>query len=349
MEKQEKKKVLVLKICCIGDLVQATPSLRALKKEGYEVHYLCVPWARETASLIPFIDRLYVFNPKNAAEVIFTLIKLRMNKYNVIFNFHRDKKSYIFCRMLGAEKTAGFIWKGSEKNMDITVPFDPGLHETDRYLSVLKKAGIDSAGEFTEMSAPVKCAEKIHVDDKKTNIGLFPGGGKNPGTVMNAKRWPPGNFSKLAKMLKDKGYTVYLFGGDMDVPVMDDVREKAGGAESIVTGIRDFAYYVSKMDVFVASDTGPLHIAAALGIRTIGLYGPSSPGIFGARGKNSVNISENISCSPCYEPDSVHKREFLKCKENMCMKNISVSKVEKTIMELLGSKGRFCRENSNRS
>ncbi len=327
MKKQEKKKVLVLKICCIGDLVQVTPSLRALKKEGYEVHYLCVPWARETARLIPFIDRLYVFNPKNLAGVIFTLIKLRANKYSLVFNFHRDKKSYVFSGMLGADKTAGFKWEGNEKNTDITAPFNPRLHEADRYLSLLKEAGIASAGKFTEIKPPEKYKEKISVKGKKKKIGLFPGGGKNPGTVMNTKRWPAGSFAELARMLIDKGYAVYLFGGDMDAPAIDDVRKNAVGAESIITGIRDFAYYVSKMEVFVASDTGPLHIAAALGIRAIGLYGPSSPAVFGARGKNSVNISENIPCSPCYEPETVHMKRFLKCGNNICMRKISAEKV----------------------
>ncbi|HDT15044.1 MAG TPA: glycosyltransferase family 9 protein, partial [Firmicutes bacterium] len=87
---------------------------------------------------------------------------------------------------------------------------------------------------------------------------------------------------------------------------------------------------------FVGPDTGPLHIAAAAGVNTIGLFGPSSPDVFGARGVNSVNITADENCSPCYEPESVHKKFFLKCTDNICMKKITVPMAAAEIKKMLG-------------
>ncbi|HNZ30073.1 MAG TPA: glycosyltransferase family 9 protein, partial [Candidatus Goldiibacteriota bacterium] len=166
--------------------------------------------------------------------------------------------------------------------------------------------------------------------------GLFPGGGKNPGTVMVTKRWPVSGFAALIDMLKEKNITPYILGGEIDTDVAEEIIKLSPDVRFLKTAdLKQLAYVISKMDVFVAGDTGPLHMAAALGVKTIGLFGPSSADLVGVRGKNSVNIWQKEKCSPCYIPETVHKKEFLKCTDNICMKNISAETVSAEITKLL--------------
>lgn len=332
-----KNKILVIKLCCIGDIVQLTPALRALKEGGAEVHLLCVEWVRQIADMVQFIDKKHIVNFSSPLGAGLTLLKLIAERYDTVINFHRDRKSFLFASLLGAKIRAGFIWQGSEKSLTNAFPYDPKLHETERYLSIVKGLGFAAGTGFTQIQRPALDKPAFDMPSDRVKAGVFPGGGNNPGTVMPAKRWPLENFNKLVKLLEAKGMAVYVFGAAFD---RKEIEAASAGtnAVKIESGLKEFAYYAGGMDLFVACDTGPLHIAAALGVKTIGLYGPSSPAIFGARGKNSVNIWEKTGCGPCYQPETVFERKFLECTSNKCMQNISVDRVLAEADKILGGK-----------
>ncbi|MFW6210975.1 MAG: glycosyltransferase family 9 protein [bacterium] len=332
------KKVLVIKLYSFGDIVQTTPALRALKNSGAEVHFLCADRVRDIALLLDGADRVHTFDPGKIAEFLRITAVLRREKFDIAVNFHRDRKSYIFTQMLGARRNSGFRWKQLGKSLDFSAEFNPALHETERYLSVTDAAGAQRQRWHTRIKIPEAPEVKIDIPDTAVNIGLFPGGGVNPGTVMFTKRWPVENFIELGKIISARGAGVFVFGGEMDRVNVEKTAGAVPGAVEVITGMADFVHYVSKMSCFAGPDTGPLHIAAAAGVNTIGLFGPSSPDVFGARGGNSVNITADESCPPCYEPESVHKKEFLKCTDNICMKKIKVSKVLEEIKKMLGER-----------
>ncbi len=320
------KKVLVVKLCCIGDIIQLTPALRALKAAGNEVHLVCVKWVKEIAQMVPFIDKIHVVGMNSPFGIASAVLKLRAEKYDLVINYHRDIKSYVFVSFLGGKHKAGFDWGMGKWFLDSSFEFDPKLHETQRYLSVTRGLNIADSGPNTELKAPERTGLSHKLVENKIRIGIFPAGGNNPGTVMAAKRWPAGSFNALIKKFEKEGIFVYVFGAGYDAPVINEAI-KGTSAEVIISGLVEMAFYVSRLDLFIACDTGPLHMAAALGVKTIGLYGPSSPEVFGAKGTNSVNIWEKIPCAPCYEPATVLKRGFLKCGDNICMKKITVEQV----------------------
>jgi len=330
------KKVLVVKLCCMGDIIQVTPSLRALYNEGKEVHFLCNPWVKDVVDAIPYLRKKYIIDFRDIGGVFKVLSGLRGEKYDLIINFHRDLVSNLFILFAGARYRAGFNWKGQGVFLTSKFEFDPKIHEAERYLSIIDKLGFKIADDYTYIERPDIADKKYKGESKRIKIGLFPGGGKNPGTVMPTKRWPVENFIKLADMLKKNGNDVYIFGGETDVDVTEQLRKAKPDMNFIITPlIKEFMYYASLMDVFVGGDTGPMHIVSAMGIRTIALFGPSSPALVGARGKNVYNIFKGIDCSPCYEPTTVHNRKFLKCKNNICMKEITPEEVNAVIVEML--------------
>lgn len=154
---------------------------------------------------------------------------------------------------------------------------------------------------------------------------------------MWTKRWSVERYIELARLLDKKGISVYFFGGEMDRETISKCQVNEPSFKTIITkSLKELAFYISQMDVFVAGDTGPLHMAAALRIKTIGLFGPTSPELVAPLNKNSSFIWGKENCSPCYVPETVHRKEFLKCQDNKCMKNITVEKVFLEIISKLG-------------
>ncbi len=330
------KKVLVIKLCCLGDVIQVMPSLKALKDNGYEVHYLCIDFVKPLLELIPYLDKIFTLNTGSIISIFKTLSELNKEKYEIIINFHRDLKSFIFMFFIKSKIKAGFKWGMSSLLLSESFEFNPKIHESKRYLSIIQGLGFMVNDKAGQLIIPDKPAEKCGISgDKKA--GIFPGGGVNPGTIMWTKRWPTENFIKLSQILIKDGFSVYVFGGLMDRKLIDIIKKEVSEVKEIMTaGIKDFVYYVSKMDIFIAPDTGPLHIAAAAGVKTIGLFGPSCPELVAPQGQNSVYIKGQADCSPCYIPETVHKREFLKCKDNICMKSVTVEMVYEKIKKLTG-------------
>lgn len=330
------KKVLVIKLCCFGDVIQVTPALKNLKNSGCEIHYLCMEYVKPLLELVPFVDRIFVINLNSIIKIFNTLSELNKENYDLVINLHRDLKSFLFIFFINAKMKVGFKWGISFLFLNRSFEFNSNIHESERYLSIIRGVGFEVADKSTKIRIPDWINEKIEISGNK-KIGIFPGGGVNPGTVMYTKRWPIKNFIELSEMLIKDGFSVYVFGGLIDRPLIDEIKKAVPVAKEIMTvGIQDFVYYVSKMDIFIAGDTGPLHIAAATEIKTIGLFGPSSPDLVAPLNINSTYIKANIACSPCYLPETVHKREFLKCKDNICMKKITPEMVYKTIKSKIG-------------
>jgi len=330
------KKVLVVKLCCIGDIIQATPALRALKAAGCEVHFLCTEWVKDLVDMIPFADKKWVINPKSITGLFKIIFNLRREKYDLIVNFHRDSKSCLFAAVLGAKRKAGFNWKGQGVFLNDKFIFDEKQHESLRYLSIVEGLGFERKGVNTEIKAPER--KNLSQNRGKLKAGIFPGGGVNPGTKMFTKRWPAVNFAELSRKLEKKGFEIYFFGSESDRDALKEASRFTPGAQMVKTAtLKELASCIADMDVFVAGDTGPLHMSAALGVKTIGLFGPTSADLVGPLGENTVNIWGKTQCSPCYEPGTVHYGEFKKCRDNFCMKEITVGKVEQIILDLFDS------------
>ncbi|MCX8093178.1 MAG: glycosyltransferase family 9 protein [Candidatus Goldbacteria bacterium] len=317
------KKALVIKLCCLGDIIQVIPTLKALKDNGYEIHYLCIEYVRPLLELIPSVDKIFTINTRSMISILKTIKELNKEKYDLIINLHRDLKSFIFISFIKSKLKVGFKWGISRFFLTKAFEFDCKIHESKRYLSIIEGIGLIVKTPTEKLKIPDTPQEKFEITGNK-KIGLFPGGGVNPGTIMYTKRWPIENFIELSEMLIKDGFSVYIFGGLIDKPLIEKLKKAVSEVKDIMTaGIKDFVYYVSKMDVFIAPDTGPLHIAAAVGVKTIGLFGPSDPYLVAPLAPDSIYIKGTADCSPCYVPETVHRKEFLKCKDNICMKSIT--------------------------
>lgn len=95
-----------------------------------------------------------------------------------------------------------------------------------------------------------------------------------------------------------------------------------------VFNLKDFLHFMKKFDLFISNDTGPVHIAAACGVTSIGLYGPTSPLLYGPYGKNHIILYKKTACSPCVDN---YNAKSTNCKDPLCMKKINPREVSEAI------------------
>jgi len=106
-------------------------------------------------------------------------------------------------------------------------------------------------------------------------------------------------------------------------------------SKAVVTGfdLGKTVYLIEKCNMFIGNDGGPMHIGAAQGVKTIGLFGPETPVIFGPFNKGNISLFKGIECSPCIK---IYEGKYMKCKyeENKCLKLISVEEVLRAVERL---------------
>lgn len=357
MKNNEPKNILVIKLCCIGDLVFLLPTLQAIKSSYPKVKltYLCSSWIKELVEQVSYVDEIIVYDApfqkkqflKNISSTIKIFSEIRSKKYDTSFIFHRDPLFSLFCWLAGIKQRYGFKNKLSFLLND-DAKFDSNKYEAKRYLDVISKFGIKTEnkhGEFEPSELNIKLVnEKLleySVKENDTLIGIIPGGGENPGTSMSIKRWYPEKYSDLCKkILENSDNKIILVGNDSDKSLCEAIKRDVGIAQIRIIDLAgkfslgELPALFKRCGLVIGVDTGPVHIANAVGVKTLFLFGPSDPRLVAPINNKSHYIWKRVHCSPCYTPDSVtQKKNFIgnafvcRTGTHECMKNISVEEV----------------------
>jgi len=194
--------------------------------------------------------------------------------------------------------------------------------------------------------------ESLGVTAGGANVGVFPGGGVNPGQTMPIKRWPSVSYvSLIDKILRNSGSRIVLVGGRDDVGLNDAIRSAAHDPGRVVNvagrfSISEFTALCRLLDGFVGGDSGPTHIAAAVGTPTLSLFGPSDPRLVAPRGEKFTYVWNRVECSPCYTPISVmdgsrfrNGEFFCRTGTHECMKDLQVDRVYDSLRSVISKPG----------
>ena len=345
-------KLLVFKSCCIGDVLFSTPSVRALRKAFplAEVVYLVGDWSRDVAGMIPRVDRVIRFpEPARPLALLRLLLALRRERFDLAVSFHRSASAHALLALAGIPVRAGFDWKGSGRWLTHPAPFDEKAHEVRRYFAVLAALGVEPDGESTEIAAPPAERESAAVmlgasgvPEGKRLAVIFPGGGRNPGTVMMSKRWTPLGWNAVARWLAgERGFSVAVVGDSSEKDLAVRVLEGVPGGVSLAgrTDLKGLAGIISHAAWFAGVDSGPTHMAAALGVPTLTVFGPTDPRLVAPPGATNSFVWRKIDCAPCYEPGTVHSRRFLECRDHKCLQELPAENVLTVAREQLDRMG----------
>ncbi|MBI5492933.1 MAG: lipopolysaccharide heptosyltransferase II [Deltaproteobacteria bacterium] len=336
-------KVLIIKLSSIGDCVHTLPALHALRKgldkAGVKAR---IDWlVEEAASGVlkgnPLIDNLIVVKrgwAKNFGDNRKTARLLASTGYDMVLDFQGLLKSGVWVMLSRGKKRAGFS-NGRELSHlflnDRLPPYDIERHAVERYLDLAAHAG----GDTSEVKFPLHIP-KAFVESaiKKIEKGGIKKGSPFfvliPRARWETKLWDDGRFIELAKRVISKsGIPAVLAGGPSDRAALEAIKEKIGEGACNLSGQTDLLELaaVLKMARFaVTVDSGPMHLAAAVGTRTVALFGPTAPWRTGPYGKGHIIVRKGLKCSPCFKK---------KCTDPKCMKEISVDDVMAAVEEVL--------------
>lgn len=337
----------MIKLIAIGDLVVALPTLRALKQSFPDTHLalMTTPRVKEVIEGCPFIDEIIYYDILGKNKGIRGLIKLirtlRMKKFDLVLELdHYYRITSLITYLAGIKNRVGFDLAGQGRRGLVTIkaPYRIDRHEVEVFLEAAKVVGANiSEKELVEIW--VSEEDMALVNTFLTNEGVAKDDlviGIHPGTGPSAtsRRWAPEKFGKLADwLINDKHAKVIFTGANSELGLINDcvkfmtTRHNASTKPIIAAGkitLKQFAELCRRCKLFICVDTGPLHIAAAMKTKVIGLYGPNTPLKWGPYGNGHIAIYKNLPCSPCTKQ---YLGQVSKCKNPECMKQISVEDV----------------------
>ncbi len=335
-------KVLVIKIAAIGDFLMATPALRALKLAD-SVGSVSLLAGRSLQPVVrdnPHLDRVFYVNDRRifhggfwgkSSEVIKIAWRLRRERFDVGFNFHRDWRFNIILFLAGCKKRIGFASGRKSVLLTDAVRIAGLKHHVFHYCDLLKKIGIfclDFKLEFAlGADALAAAADKfLRPENLEQYVVIAPGGAANVKEEMESRRWPGEHFAALAGMLLRDGRRVVLLGSGGDVAIAARIKAACPGVVdwSGKTTLTEAAALLKKSQLLVCNDAGLMHLGEAVGARVISLFGPTHPQEKKPLSAGSVAVwkGEDMECSPCYQ-DGV----FPSCDHITCLKSITPQEI----------------------
>jgi lipopolysaccharide heptosyltransferase I len=303
-------KVLILRLSSIGDVVHTLPCLVALNAGGWQVGWAVEPAARSLLEGHPLLSHV-VAVPKarpfawRAARC--AARELRHAAYDMALDFQGLWKSALWGRVSGAPRLVGFAraWRreplSSALVREHVALASEVRHVIDKNLALLRPLGIEAVG-VRQFPLPPVDVEKQTVSAKLGALGIGEFAVLNPGGGWQSKLWPAEGFGAVARSLRERGLHPLVTWGPGEERLAQRVVESAEGAASKAppTTLLELVELLRRARLVVAADTGPLHLACAVGTPVVGIYGPTDPARNGPFSPRDVVVRRTPLCSPCH-------------------------------------------------
>jgi lipopolysaccharide heptosyltransferase II len=321
----------------MGDVILITPALAALKARHPRARLDVVLKARYADLLRghPGVDGLFVLHP---GEGIFSLAKrLRRERYNIVLDLHANLRSRMLSLLLPGVRKVRYR-KGALRRRLLLQPWigsDPSVHTVDLYLRSLRSLGIRAERdrprlflEENDLDFSRRFGEEHHLDDAVTVVGLHPGA-RWPG-----KRWSAERFAWVGRELEKRGHVrVLVFGGPGEEELSRRVADQIGTPAVAAGGlsIRQLMALIARCAVVITNDSGPMHLATALDVPVVAVFGPTHPALgFWPLGERDAVLTADLKCSPC----SLHGKK--NCPRNRaCLEEVKARDVLAAVEKIL--------------
>ena len=336
-------RVLIVRLGALGDVVHAIPVAAALRRAfpSARIDWLVSAKHREILDLVPAIDRRLVISdrPSRAGPAgddaggrsfMAAIRELRRARYDVAFDLQGLVKSAALARSSGAARLVGFSARYVRERLArlfYTDAYDPGRgglydpretrHVVDINLGLLSVIGVTvDKPEFPidAVDSPVARAIREQTGGRYALL--------NPGAAWPNKRWPPARLAMVALALRERhGLRSVMLWGPGEEAIAAEVVAAADGAAMLSpkTSITDLVALARGAALMVSGDTGPMHVAAALGTPIVGIYGPTRPARNGPMSPLDITVSRDAICQ-CHP--------LRRCRlDRMCLLDIEVAEV----------------------
>ena len=366
------RKILLIKLSAVGDVIHTIPVLNKLRRRypSAQLDWLVTPAIAELLRHNPAITNVIEFaredwsrpwTPAPFVSYARLAAKLRANGYDLVVDMHGQFRTAVFALATGAPVRIGFdrprarVWDASPRTFSaearkhawqgaregswlaythhIPVP-TLDLHAVDRYLSVGPILGLEEGPP--DFSFPIPQAASANIESllRRHDIAGAPLVAMAPGTIWETKHWGSDKFAEVARHFLQKGFAVALMGSRRERVVCEEVARLAPGSVDVAgeTTLTELAALVRRSAISVTNDSGPMHLAVALGRPVVSVFGPTDPIWIGPYGRADAVLRAGVPCSPCF------LRQLSRCRyDHVCMENVSAPAVIERMERVLGN------------
>ena len=326
----------------IGDAVMTLPAIAAIRHTFPEarISILVKPWVADVFRLCPDVDDILLYERPgvhDGPKGLFRLAgELRKRAFDTAILLQNAIEAAIIAFLAGIPVRAGYNSDGRGFLLTHAVRRTKEIrrvHQTDYYLEMVKLLGCRPAGRdalLTLRSDDERLADAIldehGLKDAPLLVGMAPGASYGP-----AKKWFPDRFARVADRLFDAfGAQVMLFGSADDAQSIARVQQIAINPSLSLAGttaLLEAMALIARCRLFISNDSGLMHVAAALGVPTIAVFGSTNPETTSPPGRKNIIIYKHVACSPCLKTD---------CPTDFsCMHLIGVDDVYEAAVKLL--------------
>lgn len=334
------EKILIVRTSALGDILHGIPVAAALRErfpvcritwvveERYGELLDGQPWVDEVARIRLKGGARSLLHEKARANWLGIARTMRRARYDVAIDLQGLTRSGLLTYLSGAPVRIGFPKGYAREPLNRLFTnlrprsMPPRSHVIDRNLALLHPLGIRSQKKRFSLRVPPSVEERVRRSLRDTAEG-----GEvlrvavNPAAGWKTKHWGPHRYARLAdRIVRESGARVFLLWGPGERGLAEQVRAQAQRAVRLAPemGLQALAAFLKGCDLFIGGDSGPLHLASALGVPVLGLYGPSDPVRNGPFGVADRVVTAALPCGPCY------KR---RCANASCMESIGVEQV----------------------
>ena len=327
--REDIKRILVVKLDHIGDFITALPAIRRLKQHfpSATIHVMAARGARAFAATEPCVDGFIEFEfyharsslgQKDLTEDDYAGLHARLVPYGfdlaIDLRKHSDTREVL--KHVPARFFAGFDFMGQFTFLDVALEWegDKNLHRkrshvTDDLINLVEAVGTAASEDRNRLTEPVWPAAALpdFLDDAARALFTKPVVAIHPGVGTVMRQWPAEHFAALVDLLTETdGVNAVLVGGPDEVELSQEVLDKIVRRDGVVsltgkTSLAELTQLLACCALYVGNNSGPKHIAAAIGVPTIGVHSGVIDSIEWAPiGRRAMALRRNMTCSPCY-------------------------------------------------
>jgi heptosyltransferase-1 len=328
-------RILVVKLSSLGDLFHALPAVHNLKVGlRADVDWVTQPeyvdlvrCFEDAADVIPFPRRRWIRDFPDFAR------RLRLREYDLAVDLQGLMKSALVCRLARARRILGPSFRREGAGLlynAVAGACDKDRHAVEEALDAVRFLGLKPLPPVFPVRFPPMTVSAPH-----PRVALL------PVSRRANKNWPEERFISVARGLRREfGAQIYCFGGPDDVPVCAEIERSVNtdgtGPRMMTlagrTGLVEMGSWLSAMDLVIGNDSGPIHMAAAVGVPVVAVFGPTDPRRTGPYGDMHRAIVADASCRPCH-------RRSCRYAATECLEGVTADQVLAAAREVLRAGG----------
>lgn len=353
-------RILIINPFGIGDVLFSTPLLKAIKKRypSCEITYICNRRTQGILKYNPNISRIYIFEkddyrkiwqkskPRFMKEAANFIIRLRRDKYDAAIDMTLGHMASLLLLLFARIRVRiGFNYRDRGRFLTHRIDIEgfDKKHVVEYYFELGKPLHVETDDKDMQLVIGAEDAAWARTFLKENGIcdsdrlcGIIPGCGASWGIDADYRRWSPWKFAEVADYAaKRYGYRILIFGEKKEMHLCLKVEGEMKSKPVQLcdkTTLAQFAALLSRCDLVITNDGGPLHMTVALKRRTISIFGPVDERIYGPYPQSRLHITivSNEPCRPCYR-----YFKYQRCNTFNCLKNIKPEGAERALDEMM--------------